>query len=77
MTSLCPANAKLSSRRTSLPAVFNSIRSPTNNLSPRLGYLKEISEFEIDPPFLSPASSSSRLVLIIRLIFILVPTQYP
>lgn len=62
MTSLSPTS-KINSRRTSLPAVFNPIRSPTNSLSPRLCFLKEISEFEIDPPFLSPASSSSRFII--------------
>uniref|UniRef100_A0A915CS39 Uncharacterized protein n=1 Tax=Ditylenchus dipsaci TaxID=166011 RepID=A0A915CS39_9BILA len=31
----------------------------SQKLVPKLGFLKEISEFEIDPPFLSPASSSS------------------
>ncbi|CAK5031791.1 unnamed protein product [Meloidogyne enterolobii] len=56
-------------RRVSLPNAllnnqsgggFRSPRSRTpNSLSPKLGFLKEISEFDIDPPFISPGASSS------------------
>ena len=59
-------------RRVSLPTALplyhqqqqqgngRSPRSRTpNSLSPKLGFLKEISEFDIDPPFISPAASSS------------------
>uniref|UniRef100_A0A914HJB8 Uncharacterized protein n=1 Tax=Globodera rostochiensis TaxID=31243 RepID=A0A914HJB8_GLORO len=45
-------------RRVSLPSALPPPRTP-NSLSPKLGFLKEISEFDIDPPFISPACSSS------------------
>ncbi|KAL3104829.1 hypothetical protein niasHT_024028 [Heterodera trifolii] len=45
-------------RRVSLPSALPHPRMP-NTLSPKLGFLKEISEFDIDPPFISPAASSS------------------
>jgi hypothetical protein len=44
-------------RRVSLPVLRHY--SP-NRLSPRrFGYLKDISEFEIEPPYISPIDSSS------------------
>ncbi|KAF7638937.1 hypothetical protein Mgra_00001459 [Meloidogyne graminicola] len=60
-------------RRISLPNTLNNqqrngggeggLRSPRsrtpNSLSPKIGFLKEISEFDIDPPFISPGASSS------------------
>ena len=47
-------------RRVSLPTPLPFVQQRTQkSLSPRAGFLKEISEFNIDPPFISPVTPSS------------------